>query len=485
LQLRLVFRGDYEMIDLKKVNLDDLSFFRFKELNGQYLLTNEIGEYIFLEAGDFRKLTQGRLNKAGPVYRELKTRSFISKEINRQELVERFRQRNKFLWQGPSLHIVVVTLRCDHRCIYCQTSSVLPDRKGFDMTEEVAKKTVDVIFGSPSQAITIEFQGGEPLMNWKVVRFICAYASEKNKSHGKDLRLTLVTNLSLMDEKKLNFLLDNNVTICTSLDGPRHIHDKNRKLHKSSRSSYNKVTSQIRKIMKKYKNPKAVGALTTVSRTSLSYPKQIIDEYNKWGFSAIHLRPLSNLGFSEKARTKIGYSAGEFVEFYRKCLDYLIGLNLEGRSQMVETTARILLSKILLGQTPNYLDIRSPCGAGIGQLAYNYDGSVYICDEARMLRDEIFSLGNVGVNSYEDIISHSGVSSTCISSVLEGLYCDYCAYKPYCGVCPVCNYKETSSLYTQMGDNEKCKINEGTMDYLFSRLQDEKVRKVFLDWVLK
>ena len=131
--------------------------------------------------------------------------------------------------------------------------------------------------------------------------------------------------------------------------------------------------------------------------------------------------------------------------------------------------------------------MRSPCGAGIGQLAYNFNGNVYTCDEGRMLSrmgDESFLLGNVLKNDYQEIVGHQVVKSTCISSVLDGLpECCDCVYKPYCGVCPVYNHVEGGSIFARIPNNERCKIFKGIFDYIFEKLQDKKSASVFQHWL--
>ncbi len=66
------------------------------------------------------------------------------------------------------------------------------------------------------------------------------------------------------------------------------------------------------------------GALTTITRFSFPYYKEIINEYLKLGVDSIYLRPLTPLGMAKKSWQIIGYSAGEFLEFYKKSLDYII-----------------------------------------------------------------------------------------------------------------------------------------------------------------
>ena len=76
-----------------------------------------------------------------------------------------------------------------------------------DMSLATAKRVVDQIFTSPSPALAIEFQGGEPLVNFEVVRFVIEYATERNRDEGRDLQFLLVSNLAAMDEEVLNSTL--------------------------------------------------------------------------------------------------------------------------------------------------------------------------------------------------------------------------------------------------------------------------------------
>jgi len=131
---------------------------------------------------------------------------------------------------------------------------------------------------------------------------------------------------------------------------------------------------------------------------------------------------------------------------------------------------------------PNYLELRSPCGAGIGQLLYNHDGKVYTCDEARMVGEDIFCIGEVEKNTYKQIISHSTVRVLTMASCLENSACDLCVYKPYCGVCPIHNWAEFGNIFPRSSSNSKCLINKGILDFLFEKLENKRVRRVFQRW---
>lgn len=461
-------------------------FFRYKHLGDRVLITNDIGRYSLLEPGTFARFVQGELPEGSADARALKEAGFIKDPGHYDCMAGQWRAKNAFLMAGPGLHIVVVTLRCNHRCVYCHASSKPFDDRSTDMTEETARRVVDTILASPNPDINIEFQGGEPLANWPVVQCIIEYARERNQSAGKRLQFSCVSNMSLMDAEKLDWLLERGVNFCTSLDGPEKVHNRNRVY--LGGNSHADAVRWWRVIMKRTaRKIYRIDGLMTTTRFTLPYPREVVDEYVRLGSRGIYLRFLNPFGFAQKVREKIGYTPDEFLEFYRKALGRVIEVNLGGR-MFFEMTARTFLTKILSNLDPNFLDLRSPCGAGIGQIAYNYDGSVYTCDEGRMLgemQDRSFAIGRVE-DGYAKIASHVVVKSLALASCLESqTECSWCAYQPYCGVCPIYNYVEQGDLFGRMPTNGRCRIYKGILDYLFTRLQEPRVRKVFERWVRK
>ena len=468
-------------------------FFRFRELDNKYLLTNEVGDFIFLKKPDFKKFSHGKLPLETKLAKQLGKLDFLKHNSPRDRMITKYHQRNEFLfYKGASLHIVVVTLRCNHHCLYCQAGSVPPSEKGKDMDLKTAKKTVDFIFSTPNNNIGIEFQGGEPLINWPTVKFITEYARKKNKKFKKNLQISIVSNFSLMEEEKLKFFFDNGVQLCTSLDGPEYIHNKNRPL--IGGTSYDKMSYWLKRIFSEFykrkkkdrNNPfnRLPGALLTVSRYSLKYPKEIIDEYFKWGFETVSIRQVNCIGFAKNIWEKVGYKSEEFINFYKKALNYLLIQNQKGRL-MREREATIFFEKILSDRPTTMLDVRSPCGAAIGQILYFYDGSIYSCDEGRMAGAEIFKLGDVYKNNYKEIINNPKTKALCLASCLENTLCDFCVYKPYCGVCPVVNYITYGNIFAPSYLSERCQINKKILDHLFKLVQDKKKRKIFELWIDK
>jgi uncharacterized protein len=483
-------------LNLNKVKYNQLGFFRFKKFKNKYLLTNDIGDYIFLKEKEFDNFLTGNLEKDKEPYLSLKEKNFLKDEIDLTGMIEKYRSKKAFLFDGPSLHIVVVTLRCNHRCVYCHASAQDMDRKDLDMGQDIAKQVVEKIFQTPSPFVAIEFQGGEPLINWPVVKLIIEQAQKRNKQAKKDLQIRLVSNFDFMTEEKFEYLLDKKVSLCVSLDGPEELHNRNRPIRDSIKgySNYKNIAKWVRKFNKLYSQLKKKGYIyriagrVTISRYSLPKAEEIVDQYLKLGFDSFYLHHLNPFGFSKESQKKIGYSAEEYINFYKKALNYVIQLNLKGK-KFKERMALTFLTKILTETDPNHLDYRSPCGAGIGQLAYNYNGDVYTCDEGRMLSmmgDESFRLGNIKKNSYQEIVANPIVRTLATASCLEDVPgCSDCVYKPYCGVCPIYNYFSQGNIFGQAPNNQRCQINKAILDFLFEKLEDPKIRTILETWPKK
>ncbi len=481
------------MIDFKNIDYKKLAFFRFKEFKNNILITNEVGEFLYLTKKEFNNFLHGKIKKESKLYKKLRQKHFLKKEINKKKLIEKYTIKKSFITQGPSLHIFVLTKRCDNKCVYCHASSCKSANSKLDMNEEVAKKSLDIAFKSPSEFLAIEFQGGEPLINWKTLKFIIEKAKKKNVKAKKKLEFRLVTNLNLMDDEKFEYLIQNQVIISPSFDGPEKLHNKNRPAIDNKNNNYKNVVKWIKKlniddgekIKKENKYFYKMDSPITITKDSLFLSKEIIDEYISLNMDGIYLRSLNPYGFAKNIWKSIGYTTEEFVEFYKKTLDYIININLKGKF-FKEEASIFFLKKILTKYDPNMIDLRSPCGAGIGNLAYNYNGKVYSCDEGRMLSemgDESFCLGDVDDN-YAKQIDNTVVKSICSASCLEGNPgCNDCVYLPYCGTCAVFNYVTQGNILGQMPTNERCKLNKSILNYLFEKIQDEKIKKVFLSWI--
>lgn len=459
------------------------NFFNYREMRQKVLLTNDLGRYIFLSKEEFYRFLRDQLDPQEEITQRLMDEFFLY-DGSEYEFVERageaFRMYRRNLFQGAALHIFVLTKQCNQQCVYCQASTEL--ERHTQMSGETAAKAVDIALQTTAQYVTFEFQGGEPLMNFDTLQFIVEYAEEQNQSCGKNLEFSVVTNLMLLDEEKLEFLTKHGVSICTSLDGDEILHNKNRPYFQQN--TFEILKKKIQMIQDK---GASVSAIQTTTRDSLPRYREMVDQYLAFGLNQITIRPLTQLGYAAKNWAKIGYTVDEFLNFYRKSLDYIIERNQQG-TFILEGHARMFLSKIFCRDAGNYMELRSPCGGAIGQLAYYYNGKVYSCDEARMLAemgDDSFCLGNVEQDTYESIVSNPVCKTIARSSCLEGLAdCDGCVYQPYCGTCPVISYARYQTVYPSMLQEYRCRIYKGIQDILFEKLeqQDEEVVEIFRRW---
>ncbi len=486
---------DFAALGLEGLRVDHAAPFRMRRVaEGATVLTALDGRFAILDDDELRAFARGEVEEGSPLFEKLAGANLLADSFDVPAAAEMLRARRSFVGAGPNLHVFVVTLRCNTSCVYCHASRANMDAVHTDMTPEVAEKCVDFALSTTNPSVTIEFQGGEPLVAFDVMKHVIEYALERNANLGKELEFTLVSNLSLMDEEKLAYLIDRRVQICTSIDGPADVHDQMRKLPKAYGESGHALTLEwTRRINERYREMGLdetlyhVEALVTTTRALLPRWKELVDTYVDLGCRALFLRPLDPFGFADKTGDRIDYPREEYLEYYRRAVDYVIELNREG-VEILERYAAIFLTKILRGEDPNFLDIRQPAGAGIGQLAYNYDGQIFTCDEGRMLHemgDDSFRLGDVHTSSYRDVVGHPTVRAVVIAGQLAGLPdCNDCAYQLYCGVPPVHSHKTQGSIFGRMRESTLCQVHKGIQDYLFAKLAegDAETRAILERW---
>jgi His-Xaa-Ser system radical SAM maturase HxsB len=457
-----------------EISKPSLNVFRQRKIDNKTLIVTDQGQWCFVDKNILDILKKQKTFENHPDLPFLEKNGLIVTNNNISGIIKRQRQNYSHLFFGTSLHIVVPTIRCNHKCIYCHSNARPISSKGFDMDKKTAHDVVDFILQTPSDAVTIEFQGGEPLLNLEIIQEIVNYAKTKNKQIKKDLKFDLVSNLSLLDHDILRYLIKEKINIGTSLDGPENVHNKNRILTRNN--SYKQTTYWINEIKINHNYP--INALMVTTRHSLPYSEEIVDEYIKNNLDWIRLRHLDSLGYAHNNKS-IDYSAEEYMVFWKKAVDHLIKQNKDYK--ITEGFIKLIIQK-LNGIHPNYADFESPCGAIISQLAYSYNGDIYTCDEGRQY--EVFKLGNVKKDKYKEIIKSPTSCNMLLSSINDSLLCDSCAYKPFCGVCPVCNFADENNLIPNLSKNKRCKIYKSIFDYIFSSLLTKPInKKVFESWV--
>ncbi|BCN31078.1 His-Xaa-Ser system radical SAM maturase HxsB [Anaeromicropila herbilytica] len=460
------------------------NFFNFKRISSDtFLITNDFGRYVFLKKDDFFSIVNENEVKDSELEKILIDKGFIyesSKEAFLDKVQYYMKDSKQFLFSSTQLHIFVVTNTCNLQCVYCQAQNGSSIPNGF-MDKTTAKKAVDIALQSPSKDIDFEFQGGEPLLNFEIIKYIVEYSKEK--AEGKHIQYSIVSNLTLLTDEMIEFILENNINLSTSLDGNEILHNLNRPM-KNGLNSFQIVLKSIEKLRQKgiY-----VGAIQTTTRESLRYAKEIVNAYVDNGFSTLSLRALTPLGCASARWKEIGYSPQEFCNFYKEAFLHMIQLNRQG-IDIKEGQARVFLSKILYGVGSNYMELRSPCGAAIGQMAYYCDGKIYTCDEGRMLAEmgnDSFCLGTVD-NTYSELIDSPRCKVACKASILETLpTCSDCIYQPYCGVCPVVNFASYLDVYEKRPKEYKCMIYAGMLDVIFNflHLTEEEDTEILRRWM--
>lgn len=462
--------------------------FRFHRINDEKeVLVNEVGDFLIVPIGTARRIAVWDIQKDEALYTDLFARSFISdKPIPDliDVLATRYRTKKSFLDEFTSLHIFVVSLRCNHSCHYCQVSRVSENRQEFDMSNEDLMRGVEHMFRSPASSITMEFQGGEPLLAFELIKFGVEYALKLNQHFNKDVTFVVCTNSTVFTDEILDFFNRHDVIVSTSLDGPEFLHNANRP--KSGTKSYQLVVDGINKA-RAYLGKDRVSALMTTTALSLQYPIEIIDSYIENGFSNIFLRPISPYGFALKNIKKNRYHTEEYLNFYKKGLNYIIELNKQGL-YLVEDYTSIILKKILTPFPVNYVDLQSPAGMINSVVVFNYDGYVYATDESRMLAekgDYTFRLGHVN-ESYQSIFygkKAKNFSQFWSNESLAG--CADCGFQPYCGADPVFHYAAQGDFEGYRPTSDFCIKNMEIIRYIFELIDSDgkALMPIFMSWI--
>lgn len=460
---------------------------RFTSLNErEYVVTNLAGEHLVLPEDQLRALIRHELPSTSDDYLNLRARHFLQDEFSRSApelLALKIRSRYRQLAEFTGLHIFVISLRCEHSCPYCQVSRQTEDREAFDMSQETADKALNLVFRSPSPAIKIEFQGGEPLLNFELIQYIVVRAEQINQTAHRNLQFVIATNLAIVTDDMLEFCLQHSIHLSTSLDGPEDLHNKNRP--RPGRDSYQRALDGITRA-RRIIGRDSVSALMTTTAASLDRVREIIDIYVGLGFTGIFLRPLSPYGFAIKTNAIAAYNTDRWIEFYKEGLSYILSLNKAG-IPFREFYTGVILQKMLTSDDPGYVDLMSPSGIAIKGVVYNYDGAVYASDESRMLAemgDQTFRLGNVATDSYEEIFLSDALLDPLEASFAGSApMCSECAFEPFCGAEPVFHHTVQGDFVGRKAESAFCHRSMAMFRHLIELMRtDAEAKRLFRQW---
>ncbi len=451
--------------------------FFLHSFGNKHLVTTDHGSWLALNEKELKELKEEKPSKE--LAEKLKEAGIIVNKENRKKIVEMLEKKTCFLFNGASLHIINPTMRCNQQCLYCYANAKgKNEEKEKDLSRETAEKIINFIFQSPAKDITIEFQGGEPLLRFDTIKFVVEKVKEKNAGEKKNILWNVVTNLTLMDEEKAKFFEKNKFCLSTSLDGLKEVHEKNRQF--TGDENYEQVVEWIKKLKKDYKLGN-IGLLPTITKNSLPYAKELVELYSSLGMKDVRPVVLRKVGRAALNWEKIGYNPEQYLKFWKEVVEECIERTRQGKF-MTETMSVLILLKIFGKRFPNYTCFSMPCGAGLMQAAYAPNGDVYTCDEAKAV--ELFKLGNVEDGYKKVYLSPDAMNAVQLSSGLS-MPCNECVWHAYCGYCPVMAYAQQGNPISKLPLDFDCKIKKGQIEYIFEKLVLSKDKDVLMQWAEK
>ena len=433
--------------------------------NHTLLLTNDLCNYSFISQEQFLALLEGKNPND-----ELSQKGFtISDDYEcwASDHSLHYLGSHQYLARATNLFIIVLTLECELRCTYCQAKKSRDIAKHTHMTPEGAQKAAARILESPSPHLVVEFQGGEPLMNVECLSLIISEVKASAAAAGKTCSFQMTTNAQSITEEIAEYLIREEIAVTVSLDGPATLHNFNRPVKGTGRLNHSVLLGWLKYFRERHAK---IHAIPTITKESLAKPERIVDAYVENGFEQIFLSPQKPLGRG----TKMRYSPEEFADFYGRSLQYIVRKN-DGGQRIADGLLKNIASKIWLKKAQNHMEFRSPCGAAIGQIAIDWNGSVYTCDEGRMLAqegDSCFCLGNVD-ERYSQWINQALVKQVACASCLESsIPCAMCVYMPFCAICPVINVKLNQTPFLFSSQEWWCRMRKGMFRKAFEVIRE-------------
>ena len=180
---------------------------------------------------------------------------------------------------------------CDLRCRYCFASQ--GDFKGHRglMSYEVGKRALDFLVENARfrKNLEVDFFGGEPLLNFSVIKKLVEYGHQLNEKHNKNIRFTITTNGMQLNDEKIDFINENMVNVVMSLDGKKNVNDNMRPTI-NNKGSYDIIVPKFKKLIEKRGNKDYYIRGTFISK-NLDFMKDAMSFYDE-GFKNISIEPV-------------------------------------------------------------------------------------------------------------------------------------------------------------------------------------------------
>ena len=273
---------------------------------------------------------------------------------------------------------------CNLACRYCFAEEGEYHGRRAMMSYEVGKQALDFLIANSGNRknLEVDFFGGEPLMNWKVVKDLVAYGRSQEKIHNKHFRFTLTTNGVLLNDEIMEFANKEMDNVVLSIDGRREVHDFMRPFRKGA-GSYDLVVPKFQKFADS-RGQKKYYARGTFTRHNLDFSKDVL-HLADLGFEQISVEPVVA---DEKEEYALQWEdVPKICEEYDTLAKEIIKREKEGRGFnffhfMIDLTGGPCVYKRLSG-----------CGSGTEYLAVTPWGDLYPCHQ--FVGEEKFLMGNV------------------------------------------------------------------------------------------
>ncbi|HVS77993.1 MAG TPA: quinohemoprotein amine dehydrogenase maturation protein [Steroidobacteraceae bacterium] len=281
--------------------------------------------------------------------------------------------------------VLNVNTGCNLACGYCYKEDLAVPASGRRMGMDVAARSIDLLLAQARgrDKVGIVFFGGEPLTNLPLIRQAVDYAEVRAAEAGKSVEFSLTTNGTLLSEEVIGYFDAHRFGISISIDGPRAIHDRNRRTV-GGRGTYEVVARKVRMLLERYRS-KPVGARVTLAAGTTEV-------------EAIHEHLRDDLGFHEvgyapvTASEKEGHALSEaqLNEVYRgfeRLGEQYLAAAVQGRNTGFSNLHQ-LMTDLHEGRRKAL-----PCGAGVGLLAVDHQGGLNLCH--RFTGSELPTFGSV------------------------------------------------------------------------------------------
>jgi radical SAM protein with 4Fe4S-binding SPASM domain len=340
-----------------------------------------------------------------------------------------------------------------------------------DLQPEIIPHIVRFMLSSPSPGIFVEFQGGEPFLNFPAIVQVVDEVRRQNELAQKAISFGVVSNLMVVTDEQLSYCYSNDIHLSYTLNGPRSMHNVFR-ITRDGKGSHDHVVRKMSYIKKRFPGLLSSYPLCVLADDNIGQLREMVDYYHELGFRDIGTIRLKNLG---NAVGNVQLDIRQFVARYLDMLDYVCEKNRTSHVGYSERLAATALRKIVGRSNPPFIDWRNPIGYVSNCIVYDSDGELLPVDEARSLRN-VFSLGNVRDLTYDEFIRRRSTFLTVNLSIRDREpICRECTFNPYCGVSPVLNYSRTGDLRPVPHENDECIVILALFEWVFKKLEEDPV----------